>query len=160
MARILIIIAVIVLAMMWWRSARVRPEAERRGYILKSVALALAGVMIVLAAAGRLHWVVAAVGAVVAFIPRLLGLLKYIPLIDRLVKGYRGNQQQGGNAPGPAKGSMGREEALSVLGLKDGATRQDVIDTHRRLMQKVHPDRGGSDYMAAQLNKAKATLLG
>lgn len=160
MARILIIIAVIVLAMMWWRSVRVRLEAERRGYILKSVALALAGVMIVLAAAGRLHWVVAAVGAVVAFIPRLLGLLKYIPLIDRLVKGYRGNQQQGGNAPGPAKDSMGREEALSVLGLKDGATRQDVIDTHRRLMQKVHPDRGGSDYMAAQLNKAKATLLG
>jgi len=162
MARILIIVAVIVLVMMWWRSVRVRPEAERRGYILKSVALALAGVMIVLAAAGRLHWVVAAVGAVVAFIPRLLGLLKYIPLIDRLAKGYRGNQQQqqGGNAPGSAKGAMSRDEALSVLGLKDGATRQDVVDTHRRLMQKVHPDRGGSDYMAAQLNKAKETLLG
>lgn len=160
MARLLVIAGIIVLTMMWWRSVRARPEAERRKYILKSAVFALAAVMIVLAAAGRLHWVVAAAGAVAAFIPRLVGLLKYIPLIDRLVKGYRSNPQQNGKSSGPASAGMSREEALAVLGLKDGATRQDVTGAHRRLMQKVHPDRGGSDYMAAQLNKAKDTLLG
>lgn len=161
MARILVIVAVIVLTLMWWRTVRARPEAERRRYIFKSVALVLVGVMMVLAVAGRLHWVVAAVGAVVAFIPRLFGLLRYVPLINRVAQGFRARQQQqGGDGPPRAKGGLSKEEALSILGLKDGATRQDVIDAHRRLMQKVHPDRGGSDYMAAQINKAKDTLLG
>jgi DnaJ-class molecular chaperone len=54
---------------------------------------------------------------------------------------------------------MSREEALSILGLKADAGREDIIAAHRRLMQKVHPDRGGSDYMAAQINKAKDILL-
>ncbi len=161
MARILVIAAIIVLVMMWWRSVRAKPEAGRRRYIFKSVALALVGVMIVLAAAGRLHWVVAAAGAVVAFIPRLLGLLRFVPLINRLVQGFRANQQQqpGSSGPRPAKGAMSREEALSILGLKADASHEDIIAAHRRLMQKVHPDRGGSDYMAAQINKAKDTLL-
>ena len=55
---------------------------------------------------------------------------------------------------------MTREEAMEILGLKEGATREDVVKAHRRMMQKVHPDRGGSDYLASQINKAKDTLLG
>jgi len=55
---------------------------------------------------------------------------------------------------------MGREQALAVLGLEDGATEQEIVDAHRRLMQKLHPDRGGTDYLAATLNLAKRTLLG
>ena len=55
---------------------------------------------------------------------------------------------------------MSREQALEVLGLKAGHTKDDVIQAHRRMMQKLHPDRGGSDYLAAQINQAKETLLG
>ena len=57
-------------------------------------------------------------------------------------------------------GDMDREQALAVLGLEDGATEQEIVDAHRRLMQKLHPDRGGTDYLAATLNLAKRTLLG
>jgi hypothetical protein len=56
-------------------------------------------------------------------------------------------------------GAMSREEAFSVLGLKPNATQQDIKDTHRRLMKEFHPDRGGSDYLAAKINQAKDMLL-
>ena len=54
---------------------------------------------------------------------------------------------------------MRLEEARGVLGRKPGHKKDAVTQSHRRMMQKVHPDRGGSDYLAAQINKAKDTLL-
>lgn len=54
---------------------------------------------------------------------------------------------------------MGRSEALAVLGLEDGASKDDIIAAHRKLIQKLHPDRGGNDYLAAQINQAKDLLL-
>jgi DnaJ-class molecular chaperone len=55
---------------------------------------------------------------------------------------------------------MSREEAMDILGLKPGHSKDDVIRAHRRMMQKLHPDHGGSDYLAAQINQARETLLG
>ncbi|MDE0422219.1 MAG: molecular chaperone DnaJ [Gammaproteobacteria bacterium] len=55
---------------------------------------------------------------------------------------------------------MDTDQALAVLGLAAGATKEEIVDAHRRLMQKLHPDRGGSDYLAATLNLAKRVLLG
>lgn len=56
-------------------------------------------------------------------------------------------------------GAMSREEAYAVLGLKPGASHEEIREAHRRLMMHCHPDRGGSDWLASRLNQAKDILL-
>ena len=55
--------------------------------------------------------------------------------------------------------AMSRKEAMEVLGVGPKASKQDIIDSHRRLMQRMHPDRGGSNYLAIKINQAKERLL-
>lgn len=60
---------------------------------------------------------------------------------------------------GPGETAMTEAMALEILGLQPGASRDEVVQAHRRLMQKMHPDRGGSDYLAKKINAARDFLL-
>ncbi|MDN5849693.1 MAG: molecular chaperone DnaJ [Nitrococcus sp.] len=56
-------------------------------------------------------------------------------------------------------GALSPAQAYAMLGLADGAEREEIVAAHRRLMQRLHPDRGGSGYLAARINEAKRRLL-
>lgn len=80
--------------------------------------------------------------------------------LDR-VRGDAWREHAQGQTVPPGSGSaMTREEALAILGLTKRAGDDEIRDAHRRLMQRFHPDRGGSDYLAAKINEAKRLLLG
>lgn len=58
-----------------------------------------------------------------------------------------------------SKALLTAEEARDILGVSASAHRDEIIQAHKRLMQKIHPDRGGSDYLASRVNLAKQILL-
>ena len=81
--------------------------------------------------------------------------------LDRRDTGWREHAQADaatgrGGAP---RGPMTHEEAYQILGLQPGAKAEEIIRAHRTLMKRIHPDQGGTNYLAARVNEAKDTLL-
>ena len=83
--------------------------------------------------------------------------------LDRREPLWRENAQAGATAGssrgGWSTGKMTEEEAYQVLGVQPGASAKDIGLAHRSLMKKLHPDQGGSTYLAARVNEAKDVLL-
>ncbi|MPZ40894.1 MAG: DnaJ domain-containing protein [Rhizobiales bacterium] len=102
------------------------------------------------------------IATLTAFLPKIdeesrALLMAYL---DRREPVWRENAQ-GGATAGPGHwntGKMTEEEAYQILGLQAGASLDDIGRAHRTLMKKLHPDQGGSTYLAARVNEAKDVL--
>lgn len=146
----------------FWVAANIRRKSpdERRRLIWRCAVTVLVLLLLLLVATGRMHWLFALIGALLPFIRPLLGIgVQLLPLWLR--RKHSQTHQQSSAAPPPV---MDVQEALDILGLKGNIASGDITstminDAHRRLIQKMHPDRGGSDYLAAKINRARDLLL-
>lgn len=240
----IVFLAIITFFLYMWLKRQ--PKQQRKAAKMKLLIGIVIIALLFMAVTGRLHWLGVVIAGLLPFARRLLPLLRFLPLLGKLISAKRqqnpshysdGNRSQvstqvldmtldhdsgvmyGTVKNGPLQGRelgdldeaeflqllaycrqtdansarlletyldkrfgdswrkddqtepsnnsqqpdtqtpLSRQDALEILGLAEGADRQQIIDAHRRLIQKVHPDRGGSDYLAAQINEAKDRLL-
>ncbi len=236
MPRLILIAAIAAALYILIRRAQTAPPHKRRGEYIKLALGITAGVVLVLAVMGKMHWIGVAATALLLALRQLAPVLvRMFPMLashfsrsspspgqsstvstdllrmqldhdsgklsgevlEGSFKGWRlddMDQQQldslcdwcqqrdqdslqlllsyleqrfpgatpGGGSSGQqsAPGGINREEALAILGLGADATDEEIVAAHRKLIQKLHPDRGGNDYLAAKINQAKDFLLG
>lgn len=147
----LLVILFIVLAVIGVRRIQKQAPKDRSKLFIKYALYALVLISVLLVISGRLHWIAGAATLLFPLLQRILPIaLRALPFIKKAASREK--------TPTPPS-TMEVEQALKVLGLEAGANDQDIIKRHKELIQKNHPDRGGSDFLAAQINEAKDILL-
>ncbi len=230
---ILLLIILLVLVYFIYRFRRLSPEQKQKA--IKIILLTLAGgVLMFMVLSGRLNWLIAAIGALIPLIPRVVRfVVGYAPALLPFLRRYQQNRHssmhtryirmqmniltgelQGEILEGafagqklqaltreqllqlldeckqndaqsaallmaylnrmhpdwsegenhdhgytPSDSDMSEQQARDILGVSEKATKEEINTAHKRLMQKMHPDRGGSDYLAQQINRARDKLL-
>lgn len=143
--------------------SRLDPAARRRGGFW-GVALGVGALCTLLVVTGRLHVIGGLVAALVPFAHRGWRAFQLWLLWRRIRTagpdgGAHQNEDDTERSTLEGSGGMGLAEARDVLNVPDDAGRDEIVKAHRRLIQKVHPDHGGSDELAARVNEAKAVLI-
>jgi len=151
---VIIILCVLLISSLLWLK---RQQPNQRPRTLLKILFIIATVLIViLTISGRLHWLGAALLAVLIFVKKYsFILLRVFPFLRQLLdKKHKSTSQHV-----PTHGSLSRQEALEILGLTDDASQEEILTAHKRLMQKFHPDHGGSNFLASQINQARDALI-
>ncbi len=159
MSRFIIILAIAAIAYLMWFKIKKAKGEEKKKLVIWTVAGSAIAVLGFLAVTGRLNFITAAITGAVALLPKAAQLLRYLPIINKVREQTGNANQQQGNQQATTQSAMTQKQAYDILGLEPDASKEEITKAHKRMMQKVHPDRGGSDYLAAQLNQAKDTLL-
>ncbi len=136
----LLLAALLLLLLNWWARADVKTARASLFWAIIAVCAVIGGLLL---AAGK-------------------GFMAVLPAGFALWRMFGANRTQSGEeqAPRPRRQSgMSKKEALDVLGLKAGATEDDIKAAYKRMIAQAHPDKGGSDWVAAKLNEARKVLL-
>ena len=145
------------------RHARSPKPRRTTGRAVTVASALLAAIIAIALLRFGVHWMLVGASFVVAVGRRLLPLLRFLPFARTAYRrATAASDGPSGSANGgtqPRSGRMTRHEALEILGLDSRASNEDVQREYRKLMQKVHPDHGGSSYLAAKVNEAREVLL-
>ncbi len=144
-----------VFGMMWFLSWYKKAERAKRNRALMSILLyGVAAALLILVITGRIPWLFALFSAAMPWLNRVLMVKQMWNRFNPNASGY--DQAQSHNRTAD---SISEADALEILGLEKGASQEEIIARHKKLMQKIHPDKGGSGYLASHINQAKDTLL-
>ncbi len=143
--------AIVVIVLMVWMAARLPPSFLRR-MMFWTIAALIGAATVFAALMGR--WGVA-IAIIVTAVSTLWRRGRYFRRASQPSDGSASDGPRGK----PHLGKMSVDEACQVLGIGQNSTGDEVEAAFRRLMQKVHPDHGGSDWMAAHLTEARSVLM-
>jgi hypothetical protein len=166
MLKILVFAVIVTLIIIGSAHYKKLDPAQKRKALWRMGTGAFLCVLVLLVITGRMHWLGAALGALIPFVRNAYGLVsQLLPLWLQRKNAQQDNARTDEfTPPQHPVVPMPTQEALGVLGLsgeisKGEVTEAMILDAHRRLIQKLHPDRGGNDYLAAKINQARDLLL-
>jgi len=147
MIYLIILVLLFAAGMLFKESYKKQPPEARNKWLITRILWLFAIILIIAAMTGRFH----PVGALSS------------PLIPILWQAYNrflpAKARSAAKEQAPPTSAMSRAQAMQILGLEEGYTEQEVRAAHKKLMAKNHPDKGGSEFLAAQINQAKDVLL-
>ena len=157
MIRIYIVLTLLALLVFLLRGFPSTPAAVIKNRFKQIIWLAAIAVVLVMLISGKLNSLFAILGLALAFLVRYIPIiLRYAPQLHKLWQMFG---QKNTSQTAATSHKMSRTEAFKVLGLAADATEADIILAHRKLISRIHPDKGGSAYLAAQINLAKQILI-
>ena len=159
----LIVIAAIVALIYASKRWSSLPEEERASFAKKALLYGGSAAILGLVVAGRAHWLMGVLAGLLAVAGRAAQFAQYVPMFKKVFgEEGGGNNSSGRNNSGQSPISqlnMSQQDAADILGVEPNASAEEIRAAHKKLMQKMHPDRGGSQALAKQINLAKDILL-
>jgi|GEM_PF-685606 len=139
-----------------------KAKGKGRDFLYRTILWGFLSIVGILILTGRISWL-GGVFAIALFVLKWLGslIINFWPIVVNAVvrffqmRSYRKNSQTGQRS----SSTMTKEQAYKILELKPGASRKEIELAHKKILSKVHPDKGGSNYLTAEVNRARDLLL-